>query len=234
MAGLLAARVLSEHFTQVTICERDPEPVDTAARLGVPQGAHAHALLRSGQIILSDLFPGLVDELIATGTTRMDFSADVCWFHHGHWKSRYPSDMPMLCQSRPFLEGHVRRRLADCANIIWRYDTAVADLMTNVDRSRVTGVYLQATGNGAARTELAADLVVDATGYGSRLPAWLTALQYPRPQEDTLKIGLTYASRFYQPPANAKHNWLMMILYPKARRLHAPGIFSPSKGSAGW
>src|SRR5262245_7184862 len=78
LAGLLAARVLADHFAQVTICERDQAPVDTQARKGVPQGAHVHALLRSGQLVIEDLFPGLVEELVTAGTTPADLSADVC------------------------------------------------------------------------------------------------------------------------------------------------------------
>jgi 2-polyprenyl-6-methoxyphenol hydroxylase-like FAD-dependent oxidoreductase len=230
MAGLLAARVLSDHFAQVTICERDPAPADTQARKGVPQGAHIHALLRSGQLVIEDLFPGLVEELVTAGTTPADLSADVCWFHHGHWKIRYPSNFPMLCQSRPFLEWHVRRRLASFPNITWHDDTAVVDVLTTTDRTRVTGVQLQSTHNGASRAELAADLIVDASGYGSRLPEWLTALQYPRSQESTLKIRLTYASRFYQPPVDATRDWLVMMLYPKAPETTRAGYIFPVEG----
>jgi 2-polyprenyl-6-methoxyphenol hydroxylase-like FAD-dependent oxidoreductase len=40
MAGLLAARVLSEHFQHVTIIERDHLPDDAQPRKGVPQGRH--------------------------------------------------------------------------------------------------------------------------------------------------------------------------------------------------
>jgi 2-polyprenyl-6-methoxyphenol hydroxylase-like FAD-dependent oxidoreductase len=139
MAGLLAARVLSDHFTQVTICERDPAPEAIQVRKGVPQGAHAHVLLKSGELIIEDLFPGIVAELLRGGTTKTDFAADVCWFHHGHWKLRYPSHLSMLCQSRPFLEGHLRRRLMSCANVTWRYETAILHVLTTADRTRVTG-----------------------------------------------------------------------------------------------
>ena len=45
MAGLLAARVLSETFAQVTVVDRDTLPDDPIARRGVPQGRHAHGLL---------------------------------------------------------------------------------------------------------------------------------------------------------------------------------------------
>ena len=133
--------------------------------------------------MLEAFFPDLVDELVAAGTTTIDIAADVCWFHHGYWKIRYPSNIPMLCQSRPFLEWHVRRRLEALPNVTWRHATAVTNLLTNAARTRVTGVQMQQTGHSAACQDLPADLVVDASGYGSRLPVWLTALQYPPPRE---------------------------------------------------
>src|SRR5579862_5738472 len=52
MAGLLAARVLSDHFERVTIIERDQLIDDTQPRKGVPQGRHVHALLAGGAAIL--------------------------------------------------------------------------------------------------------------------------------------------------------------------------------------
>ena len=60
MAGLLAARVLSDHFAAVTLVERDRLPEGFEDRRGVPQGRHVHGLLASGQAILRQLFPGLM------------------------------------------------------------------------------------------------------------------------------------------------------------------------------
>ena len=45
LAGMLAARVLSDHFDIVTLLERDRFPETPAARKGLPQGRHVHALL---------------------------------------------------------------------------------------------------------------------------------------------------------------------------------------------
>jgi 2-polyprenyl-6-methoxyphenol hydroxylase-like FAD-dependent oxidoreductase len=45
---------------------------------------------------------------------------------------------------------------------------------------------------------LAADLVVDAGGRGSRLPAWLEDLGYGRPAEETVKVEMGYATRVYR------------------------------------
>jgi hypothetical protein len=48
--------------------------------------------------------------------------------------------------------------------------------------------------DGSAEEVLDADLVVDATGRGSRTPAWLEALGYPRPPNEQVRIGLGYAT----------------------------------------
>ena len=64
LAGLLAARVLAEHFERVTVVERDALPSDTSVRKGVPQASHVHALMRRGQQVLESLFPGLIGEML--------------------------------------------------------------------------------------------------------------------------------------------------------------------------
>ena len=48
---------------------------------------------------------------------------------------------------------------------------------------------------GGAEETVDADLVVDATGRGSRTPAWLAAIGYDRPPEEQLTIQLKYATR---------------------------------------
>ncbi|MFF5180929.1 hypothetical protein ACFY2Q_23110 [Micromonospora sp. NPDC000316] len=67
VAGLLAARVLSDHADDVLIIERDPSDVDAGPRPGVPQGSQVHALLPAGQVQLERWFPGIADEAFALG-----------------------------------------------------------------------------------------------------------------------------------------------------------------------
>jgi hypothetical protein len=67
MAGLLAARVLSDAYQRVTVVERDALPNKPGNRRGVPQGRHAHVLVPRGTQILDELFPGLLDDLVAGG-----------------------------------------------------------------------------------------------------------------------------------------------------------------------
>ena len=65
MAGLLAARVLSDAYERVTVVERDALPTKPDRRRGVPQGRHAHVLVPRGTQILDELFPGLLGDLVA-------------------------------------------------------------------------------------------------------------------------------------------------------------------------
>ena len=71
MAGLLAARGLADIASEVLVIERDALPKQPEARKGVPQGRHAHALLRAGALIIEDLFPGLIQDLVARGAQRL-------------------------------------------------------------------------------------------------------------------------------------------------------------------
>lgn len=58
IAGLLAAHVLSDRFTQVTIMERDHLPTGAETRKGTPQSRHGHGLLAGGAQIIERLLPG--------------------------------------------------------------------------------------------------------------------------------------------------------------------------------
>ena len=48
IAGLSAARAVSDRFRQVVILDRDELPNDATPRPGVPQGKHPHNLLAGG------------------------------------------------------------------------------------------------------------------------------------------------------------------------------------------
>ena len=63
MAGLFAARVLSEQYARVTLIDRDPLPACTGVRRGVPQARHVDGFQARGVQVVEELFPGLVAEL---------------------------------------------------------------------------------------------------------------------------------------------------------------------------
>ena len=74
MSGMLAARVLADHFAEVVLFDRDAFPQAGENRKGVPQGQHAHALLASGREVLEQYFPGFKEELFSQGALRGDLS----------------------------------------------------------------------------------------------------------------------------------------------------------------
>lgn len=71
-------------------------------------------------------------------------------------------------------------------------------LVTTAGHARVTGVRVQSQADGSGPETLEADLVIDATGRGSRTPAWLAEFGYARPRENRVKIDLTYTTRRFR------------------------------------
>ena len=168
IAGLLAGRVLSDHFEHVTIIERDRITEDMEPRKGVPQGRHVHVLLKKGAFLLSELFPDLSSTLIQSSVPYLDSIEDVRWHHFGVWKARFSSNIRGYSQSRPLLEICIRDRVAARANVHFIDACEVTQLCANDDNTRVTGVQLRHQNVNHREEELAADLVVDASGRGSR------------------------------------------------------------------
>src|ERR1700732_3697219 len=85
LAGMLAARVLSDHFDGVTLLERDRFTETPAARKGLPQGRHGHVLLERGRAALERFLPGLTGDLVRSGAELMDFTQDIAWMNPHGW-----------------------------------------------------------------------------------------------------------------------------------------------------
>lgn len=225
LAGLAAARVLADHFDRVTVLERDARPALDRPRRCAPQGAHAHALLKRGERIFERLFPGFVDEIEAGGAHCFDFGQGVAWFHHGVWKAHFDSDFPVHVQTRPLIEGTARARLEANERIEFRYGAKVERLLGG--RRRITGVALR---GGDAPETLEADLVIDATGRGSRLPEWLAAHGVPRARECSLPVDLCYATRVFTPPAGFEADWRALLIYASPPEGTRAGFLFPIEG----
>lgn len=207
MAGLLAARSLADFFDTVTVVERDPLPDAGPARRGVPQGRHVHALLARGAQVIEEMFPGVLDELVDDGAQYLDGDLSRLYYDvGGHLMTRSGSatSVTAYCASRPFLEGHARRRVRNIPNVTLLDEHNIAALTSTLDHRRVTGarVISRRTGEGAT---LHADLVVDATGRAARTPTWLEGLGYDRPSEDRVAVDLTYASQRLRLTSDAPH-----------------------------
>jgi 2-polyprenyl-6-methoxyphenol hydroxylase-like FAD-dependent oxidoreductase len=208
LAGLLAARVLSDHFERVTLVERDLFPLAPESRRGTPQANHVHALMPRGRQIVEQLFPHLHEEMMADGAPLIDIGHDISWLTPQGWGVRFKSGLEVLAFTRPLLDFHVRRRLSTIANIRVLQDTEIVRLAEG-QNNKVGGALLRArtTDGASVETILKADLVVDATGRASRAPDWLAELGYPKPTETVVNAYLGYASRLYEPPAELSRDW---------------------------
>ncbi|WP_405591023.1 FAD-dependent oxidoreductase [Streptomyces sp. NBC_01190] len=197
-AGLLAARVLSDFYPNVTIVERDQLGDEATHRKGTPQDQHIHALLARGQQILDRLFPGLMDELALAGAPVGDFGTSLRWYFGATMLRRTHTDMICVAAGRLLLEQRIRRRVAAIPGVRILDSTEVTGLLSDASRTRVTGVRVHRASEADGVAELTGDLVIDAAGRGTRLPVWLSELGYPEVARELIKVGLGYTTRYYE------------------------------------
>ena len=176
ITGLLATRALTEHFRAVTLIERDHFPEDPSFRKGVPQMRHVHVLLKRGERIMAYYFPELLPELLAGGADLSIWAATCAGSTSA--TGRLACGVDFFCQSRGFLEMKIRERLATLPGVRILDECDVAGYTIDAG-GHIDGVKVHR----AAGTEehFTADLVVDASGRGSRTPQWLEQLGFEKP-----------------------------------------------------
>ncbi|MEU3839335.1 FAD-dependent monooxygenase [Streptomyces sp. NPDC028635] len=216
-AGLFTAAVLTE-FADVTLIERDRLPDGPEPRRGVPQTRHAHLVWSGGVNAFDELLPGLTDAAVAQGARLVRIMGDMIsrapnevWFrrflatHHRN----------LVC-SRDLLDSVLRERVLSHARVTLREETTALGLTG--DGTRVTGVRVQSAGEDVT---LPADLVVDASGRGSRAAQWLAGLGLPEVTEREVNAGVTYATRLFKAPAGAGDSFPLVNV--QANPAKAPG-----------
>ncbi|GAB4423709.1 MAG: FAD-binding monooxygenase [Anaerolineae bacterium] len=220
MGGLLAARALADYYQQVTLLERDTFPARGEQRKGVPQGRHTHALLAQGRQVMEDFFPGLTQQLVEQGALLSDTLAEARRFIGGGHYCQTQTGLLGLMVSRPLLEAQIRSRVLALPNVQALENCDVLGLTATEDRERVSGVRLVRRQAGSAEEVLSADVVVDASGRGSRTPAWLESLGYAPPEEEQVRAGMGYVTRIYQrQPDHAQGAKVVMIIpTPQVKR----------------
>ncbi|CAN5473874.1 hypothetical protein BH10CHL1_BH10CHL1_44940 [soil metagenome] len=231
IAGLTAARVLTNHFAKVTIIERDAAQRADSYRTGVPQGRHPHILLGLGQQLLEEMFPGLFKQLLAEGAVQMDLGHEFQFFVNSGWSQPFDSQITGVICSRPMLESAVYQRVAAHPHVQILHEKLVLWLCTDEQKHQATGVQMRDRHNVlAAPTTLQADLVLDASGRDSRALEWLEGLGYTPPQEATINAFAGYSTRIYRKPANFADTW--KSLYIMATYPHTPrgAVILPMEG----
>ena len=222
MGGLAAARVLSRRYAQVVVLDRDTLPAGGEPRRGVPQGEHCHILLISGLQVLAKLFPGLEGELMDHGASLVDLGSGLCSYRFGRRRDRSPVGQDFTSVSRPQLEAVIRGLVAAEPGVTIRDGVAVTALTGNA--GAVTGVVLD-TGE-----TIAADLVVDSSGRGSRSDRWLGDLGLPAPRRHEVKVGVAYTSRLYRRGTDELEGWQAAMVLPEPPHEKRSGFVLPIEG----
>lgn len=226
MAGLLTARVLSNHFDQVTIVERDPVHDRPEARKGQPQTRHLHGLLASGLDIMTRYYPDLPDALAVGGALVTDMTEHMQWYTYGGYRKRFAMGRRAALMSRPFLEFLIRQRTLALPNVALIDNCAVKALQTTGDSQRVTGVKVERRDGDIAEHVLVASLVVDCTGRGSRSSQWLVEMGYAAPTESEVKVSVGYATRIYRrDPADPRSQYWILLTPEAPKETRFGGMF---------
>jgi 2-polyprenyl-6-methoxyphenol hydroxylase-like FAD-dependent oxidoreductase len=227
MAGLLTARVLSQHFDRVTLLERDPVRDSAESRKGQPQTRHLHGLLARGLQIMTRYFPDLPDALAEGGVLVADMAEGMQWYTHGGYRRRFRMGLNGSTMSRPFLEHLIRQRVLALGNVTLRDNCAVKELLTTADRQGIVGVVVAQRNHENQTVSLPADLVVDCSGRGSRTPQWLKQLAFEAPPESEVKVDIGYATRIYRrDPADPRGRQWTMITPEGPQETRFAGIFA--------
>ncbi len=225
LAGLLAARALVGFADRVTVVERDVLPDGPEPRRNLPQARHVHVLWSGGARAVEELVPGVGESLLDAGAHRLAVTTDMVALAPQGWFRRWPESHHVFLCGRDLLDATVRARVLDDDRIELVERAEVLGLQGT--DAAVTGVRLRGT-DGSRRT-LHADLVVDATGRGSRAPHWLRELGLPEPPQRVVDSGLAYASRIYRAPEPAWHGYPMVTVQadPKADSPGRAGVLAP-------
>jgi 2-polyprenyl-6-methoxyphenol hydroxylase-like FAD-dependent oxidoreductase len=178
MGGLATALALSKADCSrpLLILERDPAPpeldpsqaFETWKRPGVPQLRHTHIFLGRFQSIVREKHPELLDELLAAGATLSTIEQSVP-------ESLLPrfvpeaSDQDLLnvwCR-RATVEYILRRYVGRLPNVRFLHGTTVERLIVEQRERELTVTGVEIRTDQQASHQLAADVVIDASGRRS-------------------------------------------------------------------
>ncbi|MDQ4142754.1 MAG: FAD-dependent oxidoreductase [Actinomycetota bacterium] len=197
VAGLASAIAAARSGHHVTVIERDaPEPPKTPQeapgweRRGIPHFLMPHAFLARGVKTLRNQAPDIYAGLLDAGAIELRLSDKM----PPGPRTAEDEDLLFLGCRRPVIEWVLRRKAAAESGIEFRTGTVVQNLMWEnpghlVPRAR--GVLTQ-------DDEIAADLVIEASGRSSSLNDWIIDGGGTACTEETSECGLVYYSRYYR------------------------------------
>jgi 2-polyprenyl-6-methoxyphenol hydroxylase-like FAD-dependent oxidoreductase len=205
LAGLFAAVAAAGAGRRVSVLERDTLPDNPVPRRGVPQGHQPHVLLYRGLVAAEELLPGLRSDLIAAGAVPFD-TGDLPWLGEHGWLRAGRAQFEVVSATRPLVEHVVRERVRGTAGVTLSAGVGVERV------ARGGGTWVVDTSDG---TRHAADLVIDASGRNTRLPAWLDELGVGPVPTTQVDARLGYATRMYAGSPGVDVPGVMVLATPQ-------------------
>jgi 2-polyprenyl-6-methoxyphenol hydroxylase-like FAD-dependent oxidoreductase len=219
VGGLVTGMLLARDGNDVTLLERDPAPLpDTPddawerwERRGVNQFRMIHMFLPRFRQHLEAELPDAVDEFAQLGAIRFNpFEVIPAEFTGGY----RPDDAQFtaLTARRPVAETALGRAAAKTPGLEVRRGVAVKALVT--DDVTTNGVRHMTGVRTDAGDELHADLVIDAAGRRSALPALLADAGARTPREELEDCGFVYYGRHLRSPSGELPALMSGVLSP--------------------
>lgn len=202
LIGLVSSLLLARDGHRVTVIERDPQGPPSSSdeawldweRRGVNQFRQLHFMAPACHRILAAELPDVLADVVAQGALRMNQIADApAELTGGHRAGDERFDQ--VTARRPILEASIARAAEAEEAVTMRRGIGVAGLLVTDDGAggrRVVGVV---NDDGSRES---ADVVVDAMGRRSPMPALLTAAGCRPPEEDKEDLGFVYYGRHFR------------------------------------
>jgi len=200
MIGLSTALLLADDGHRVTVLERDPAPPpspdaawDSWDRTGVHQFHLLHIMLSRWHLEMRRELPQVVDDLIAAGAHRFNMLLSLPEAWRGPAR---PGDdrFDVVTARRPMLEAVLAWSADSHPNITVERGVGVTGLIAAEKPTSVPHVAGVISQNRSWRS----DLVVDAAGRRSAMPAMVEAIGAQRPLETRDDSGFAYYSRHFR------------------------------------
>ncbi|MGE7439942.1 FAD-dependent oxidoreductase [Kitasatospora sp. NPDC001175] len=205
ISGLGTALMLGRRGHTVTLFEQDARQAGEDLnrdffhwdRPRVPQAVQPHSFLAPVRTVLRTEAPDVYADLLARGARE---------YHDFDWFGEHPphragdEDLVTLRTRRIVLEAALTAAVRRERTVEMRRGCRVRALAFGEGRpARVTGVQADAEMHQA-------DLVVDASGRRSPVPAWLIAAGCRPPVVDSHRAGIAYLCRWYRLRADGPHD----------------------------
>jgi 2-polyprenyl-6-methoxyphenol hydroxylase-like FAD-dependent oxidoreductase len=196
-AGAFAALLLARAGHRVLVLEQDrleaAPDVETAARTAyratAPHHVQPHVVMARCRELLMEYLPDVYEQFLAAGIAEAPL-----WTRLPAGLGPQPGDdcFTMLMMRRSTFDWVLRRTIAAEPGVTIRFESRVIGLCTRAGSPpQVSGVRME-------HGELAADLVVDASGRRSPIDHWLEEIGAKKTATWWAECGVSYYSRYYR------------------------------------